>query len=84
MIVAQATVPVIVDAGLGAPSHAALAMEIGASAVLVNTAIATAFDPEGMAAAFRSAVLAGRAGYLAGLPAPGGPSASSPLTGFLG
>ncbi len=83
MIVDQATVPVVVDAGLGAPSHAALAMEIGASAVLVNTAIATACDPVGMAAAFRLAVDAGRAAYRAGLAAPGVPAPSSPLTGFL-
>ena len=84
MIVAQATVPVVVDAGLGAPSHAALAMELGASAVLVNTAIATASDPAAMAAAFRLAVVAGRSGFRAGLPAAGTPAASSPLTGFLG
>ncbi len=83
MIVEQATVPVVVDAGLGAPSHAALAMEIGASAVLVNTAIATAADPVAMAGAFRLAVDAGRAAYKAGLAVAGSPAASSPLTGFL-
>ena len=83
MIVDQATVPVVVDAGLGAPSHAALALEIGASAVLVNTAIATASDPVAMAGAFRLAVAAGRAAYRAGLAIAGSPAASSPLTGFL-
>jgi thiazole synthase len=84
IIVDQALVPVVVDAGIGAPSHAAEAMEIGADAVLVNTAIGTAADPVAMAGAFRLAVAAGRAGYRAGLPAAR-PSAeaSSPLTGFL-
>jgi thiazole synthase len=84
IIVEQATVPVVVDAGLGAPSHAAEAMEIGADAVLVNTAIGTARDPGEMAAAFKLAVEAGRAGRLAGLPATRSVAeASSPLTGFL-
>ncbi|HEX6379779.1 MAG TPA: thiazole synthase [Acidimicrobiia bacterium] len=84
IIVEQALVPVVVDAGIGAPSHAAEAMELGADAVLVNTAIGTAADPVAMAAAFRLAVVAGRAGYLAGLPAAGSTAtASSPLTGFL-
>lgn len=84
IIVEQARVPVVVDAGLGAPSHAAEAMEIGADAVLVNTAIGTASDPAAMARAFRLAVEAGRAGRLAGLPAAGrAAAASSPLTGFL-
>ncbi|HUR77384.1 MAG TPA: thiazole synthase [Acidimicrobiales bacterium] len=84
IIVEQARVPVVVDAGLGAPSHAAEAMEIGADAVLVNTAIGTAADPALMAAAFRDAVVAGRAGYLAGLaPVRRVADASSPLTGFL-
>src|ERR687893_722204 len=84
IIVEQSLVPVVVDAGIGAPSQAAEAMELGADAVLVNTAIGTAGDPVAMAAAFRSAVVAGRAGYLAGLPAPSGAAAaSSPLTGFL-
>ncbi len=84
IIVEQALVPVVVDAGIGAPSHAAEAMEIGADAVLVNTAIGTAADPVAMAAAFRLAVAAGRAGYRAGLPAAGlQAAASSPLTGFL-
>ncbi|MCU1621355.1 MAG: thiG [Frankiales bacterium] len=84
VIVAQAGVPVVVDAGLGVPSDAAEAMEIGASAVLVNTAIAVAADPVQMARAFALATEAGRLGYLAG---PGAVSAtaeaSSPLTGFL-
>jgi thiazole synthase len=84
IIVEQSVVPVVVDAGLGAPSHAAEAMELGASAVLVNTAIGTAGDPAEMGRAFRLAVEAGRAGRLAGLPAPGQvAAASSPLTGFL-
>lgn len=84
IIVEQALVPVVVDAGIGAPSHAAEAMELGADAVLVNTAIGTAGDPVAMARAFRLAVEAGRAGYLAGLAAPRtGAEASSPLTGFL-
>jgi thiazole synthase len=84
IIVEQALVPVVVDAGIGAPSHAAEAMELGADAVLVNTAIGTAADPVAMAAAFRLAVVAGRAGYRAGLPAAGSAAAaSSPLTGFL-
>jgi thiazole synthase len=67
IIIEQANVPVIVDAGLGAPSHAAQAMEMGADAVLVNTAIAVADDPVKMAAAFAMAVQAGRDGYEAGL-----------------
>lgn len=84
IIVEQAGVPVVVDAGIGAPSHAAEAMELGAAAVLVNTAIGTASDPEAMADAFRLAVEAGRRGYRAGLPAAGAVAqASSPLTGFL-
>jgi thiazole synthase len=84
IIVEQATVPVVVDAGLGAPSHAAEAMEMGVDAVLVNTAIAVARDPSAMGAAFREAVIAGRRGFLAGLaPMLEGAEASSPLTGFL-
>jgi thiazole synthase len=85
IIVAQSLVPVVVDAGIGAPSHAAAAMELGADAVLVNTAIATAGDPEAMAAAFAQAVAAGRQAYRGGLPVAGRlAAASSPLTGFLG
>ena len=84
IIIAESRVPVVVDAGLGAPSHAAAAMEMGADAVLVNTAIAVAGDPVAMADAFRMAVIAGRQAFLAGL---GGVSvhaeASSPLTSFL-
>ncbi len=84
IIIEQATVPVVVDAGLGAPSHAAEAMEMGADAVLVNTAIATAADPVRMAAAFKQAVEAGRLAYEAGLPPKSTTAqASSPLTGFL-
>ncbi len=84
IIVEQSLVPVVVDAGIGAPSQAAEAMELGASAVLVNTAIGTAGDPAAMAAAFRLAVEAGRRGFLAGLPGPSTVAEpSSPLTGFL-
>ncbi|MFI5041143.1 MAG: thiazole synthase [Acidimicrobiales bacterium] len=84
IIIEQALVPVVVDAGIGAPSHAALALEMGADAVLVNTAIGTAADPAAMAAAFRMAVDAGRRGFLAGLPGTRSfAQASSPLTGFL-
>lgn len=84
IIIEQANVPVIVDAGLGLPSHAADAMEIGADAVLVNTAIATAGNPVQMAKAFCRAVQAGRGAYLAGQPAARKQAkASSPLTGFL-
>ena len=84
IIVEQCNVPVIVDAGIGAPSHASYAMELGADAVLVNTAIATANDPIKIANAFKLAVIAGRDAYLAGLPAISSTAeASSPLTGFL-
>ncbi len=76
--------PVVIDAGLGAPSHAADAMEMGADAVLVNTAIAVAGDPVEMAVAFRMAVEAGRKAYLAGLGAVADSAvATSPLTSFL-
>ncbi len=86
IIIEEANVPVVVDAGIGAPSHAAEAMEMGASAVLVNTAIAVAGQPAAMARAFRKAVEAGREGYEAGLAAKVHTfeaSASSPLTAFL-
>lgn len=84
IIIEKANVPVVVDAGLGAPSHAAEAMEMGADAVLVNTAIAVAGDPVVMAGAFRKGVEAGREAYLAGLGRPRkAAEASSPLTGFL-
>lgn len=84
IIIAQATVPVVVDAGIGAPSHAAEAMELGADAVLVNTAIAIASDPIEMAHAFDLSVKAGRMAYEAGLgPVAEEAAASSPLTSFL-
>jgi thiazole synthase len=84
IIIEQATVPVVVDAGLGAPSHAAEAMELGADAVLVNTAIAVASDPNRMAVAFKMAVEAGRAAYEMGLgTVQTSASATSPLTAFL-
>ena len=84
IIIAQTTVPVVVDAGIGVPSHAAQAIEMGADAVLVNTAIAVAGSPVQMATAFRLAV---EAGLLARQAGPGSRSqtaqATSPLTGFL-
>jgi thiazole synthase len=84
IIIEQSNVPVVVDAGLGLPSHAAEAMELGADAVLINTAIATATDPCEMAQAFKLAVEAGRRAYRAGPRAPTREAeASSPLTGFL-
>lgn len=84
IIIEQANVPVVVDAGIGAPSHAAEAMEMGASAVLVNTAIAVAGDPVEMAKAFKLSVEAGRMAYEAGLGTTAfTASASSPLTSFL-
>ena len=86
IIIEQATVPVVVDAGIGAPSHAAEAMEMGASACLVNTAIAVAGNPVAMARAFADAVRCGREAYLAGLAQTGSvmqAEASSPLTAFL-
>ncbi len=82
LIIAQAHVPVIVDAGLGVPSDAAQAMELGADACLVNTAIAQAKDPEAMAEGFKQAVQAGRNGYLAGrIPVRELAAASSPEMG---
>lgn len=84
IIIAQSNVPVVVDAGLGAPSHAAEAMEMGADAVLVNTAIAVAADPVRMARAFADATVAGREAFEAGLGAVSDyAEASSPLTSFL-
>lgn len=84
IIISQARVPVIVDAGLGVPSHAAEAMEMGADAVLVNTAIATAKNPAKMAEAFKKAVQAGREAFEAGkADVKQQADASSPLTGFL-
>ena len=86
IIIEQANVPVVVDAGIGAPSHAAEAMELGASACLVNTAIAVARNPVAMAVAFKEAVVAGRRAFEAGLAVSSvnlEASASSPLTSFL-
>ncbi len=86
IIIEQSNVPVIVDAGIGAPSHAAEAMEMGAAACLVNTAIAIAGNPTEMAIAFKDAVIAGRRAYEAGLGIQANDmtaSASSPLTAFL-
>lgn len=84
IIIEQATVPVVIDAGIGAPSQAAEAMEMGADAVLINTAIAISSDPVRMARAFAVAVQAGREAYELGLAAPGVHAiATSPLTGFL-
>jgi thiazole synthase len=85
IIVEQANVPVVVDAGIGAPSDAALAMEIGADACLVNTAVALADDPALMAEAMAGGVQAGRQAYLAGrIPRKAYASASSPLDGLVG
>ncbi|MCD8304003.1 MAG: thiazole synthase [Prevotellaceae bacterium] len=84
IIIEQARVPVVIDAGIGAPSHAAEAMEMGADCCLVNTAIAVAADPVEMAIAFKEAVVAGRRAYEAGLGAVRDyAEASSPLTAFL-
>jgi thiazole synthase len=84
IIIEQATVPVVVDAGIGVPSDAALAMELGADACLVNTAIAMAGDPARMAAAIRRGVEAGRDAFLAGrIPRQAHASASSPLAGVV-
>lgn len=84
IIIVQAKVPVVVDAGIGAPSHAAFAMELGADAVLVNTAIAAARNPVAMATAFKLAVQSGRLAYENGLASVSSQAvASSPLTAFL-
>ncbi len=84
IIIDQARVPVVVDAGIGAPSHAALAMEMGADAVLVNTAISVAGDPVAMARAFAQAVEAGRTAFVAGMGNRSKQAhASSPLAGTL-
>lgn len=84
MLIETCTVPVIVDAGIGRPSHAAAAMEMGADAVLVNTAISSAQDPATVGKAFSMAVAAGRMAYLANLREEQKTAvASSPLTGFL-
>ena len=85
MIIAEASIPVVVDAGIGRPSEAACAMEIGADAVLVNTAIATSSNPVDIALAFSMAVKAGRKAFLAQMEGKKAfAEASSPLTGFLG
>ncbi len=84
MLINEIDVPIIVDAGIGSPSQAAEAMEMGAGAVLANTAVATAENPAQLAQAFSLAVKAGRLGYLSGLPSQRFiANASSPLTGFL-
>jgi thiazole synthase len=84
VLINEIDLPIIVDAGIGAPSQAAQAMEMGADAVLVNTAVATAQDPAVLARAFALAVEAGRMAYLSGLPLQHSVAkASSPLTGFL-
>jgi thiazole synthase len=84
IIIEQSKIPVVIDAGLGAPSHAAAAMEMGADAVLVNTAIAVSENPIQMAIAFKMAVEAGRMAYEAKLAKPKNfAEASSPLTAFL-
>jgi thiazole synthase len=85
IMIEEIDVPVIIDAGIGKPSDAAEAMEMGAGAILLNTAIATSADPVGMARAFKLAVQAGRLAYKSGLGSEAkSASASSPLTGFLG
>ena len=86
MLIDEIDAPIIVDAGIGKPSQACEAMELGAAAVLVNTAVATAGDPVLMAEAFKEAVRAGRRAYLAkaGRVLEYAGDASSPLTGFLG
>jgi thiazole synthase len=84
IIIEQANIPVVVDAGIGAPSHAATAIEMGADSVLVNTAIATAGDPVKMAKAFKLGVEAAVTARDAGMPGTKETAeASSPLTGFL-
>ncbi|MFH0753299.1 MAG: thiazole synthase [Candidatus Omnitrophota bacterium] len=84
VLIDEINIPIIVDAGIGAPSHACEAMEMGAAAVLVNTAVAIARHPAGMAKAFAQAVEAGHTGFCSGLAAKKtAGEASSPLTGFL-
>ena len=84
ILVQEIDIPIVVDAGIGAPSHAAEAMELGADAVLANTSVATAGNPAQLARAFKLAVEAGRTAYLSRLPQQKDiASASSPLTGFL-
>jgi len=84
IIIENSTIPVVVDAGIGAPSHAAYAMEMGADAVLVNTCIATAKDPVLMAEAIKEAVISGRKGFLSGIPSSSVYArASSPLKNLI-
>ncbi len=84
VLIAEIDLPIIVDAGIGAPSQAAAAMEMGAAAVLVNTAVATSEHPAALASAFALAITAGRLAYLNRLPSTTNQAqASSPLTGFL-
>ena len=84
IIIEQSNVPVVIDAGIGAPSHAAYAMELGADACLINTAIAIAGDPVKMAEAFALSIKAGRMAYLSGMGITSDIAvATSPLTAFL-
>jgi thiazole synthase len=84
IIIEQSKLPVVIDAGIGAPSDAAFAMELGADAVLVNTAIATAYDPIKMSEAFKQAVIAGRTAYISGLAGRNSTAvATSPMLNFL-
>jgi len=83
IMIEEIDAPIIVDAGIGKPSQACEAMEMGAAAVLLNTAIAASDNPVLMAKAFKNAVEAGRQGFLAGFAGQTSASASSPLTGFL-
>ena len=83
IIIQSSNIPVVIDAGLGSPSHVSEAMEIGADAVLVNTAIATAENPKEMAKAFSLGTLAGRKAFLSGIPTQGKPTASSPMEGMM-
>jgi thiazole synthase len=83
MIIEQAGIPVVIDAGLGSPSDAALAMEMGADAVMINTAISASADPEKLAEAFRLAVLAGRLAYLGGMAQKGDAAKASSPTEWL-
>lgn len=85
ILIDEIDLPIIVDAGIGRPSQACEAIEMGAAAVMANTAIATAGNVEEMAEAFKKAIEAGRSAYLSGLgrTIERGASASSPLTGFL-
>lgn len=86
ILIDEIDLPIIVDAGIGKPSQACEAMEMGAAAIMANTALATAYDLPMMAAAFRQAIEAGRKAYLSGFGdvcLQDGAAASDPLTGFL-